>query len=101
MTQDILLQTFLGSTLQAYLDQYGYMALREKEEELILAQKFTNEIVSTGGSAVYSGLAMQHLMRNARCIYLHISESVFLKRALSFNARGIAAPGSMSIASAL
>ena len=55
---DLEIQVREHATLQAILEQRGYHYLRSVEEQVILEVDLENAIVSTGGSAVYSGASM-------------------------------------------
>lgn len=91
---DLLIQAESGMSLQEYLDRHGHLALRALEEKVLLSHDFDNCIVATGGSAVYSEKAMQHLKRFGPCVYLYISFDTMLKRLTNKESRGLAcAPG--------
>ena len=61
---DLLIQEEAGRTLQEIVDQDGYQALRHIEEQVLLKLSVENQVISTGGSAVYSDAAMRHLKAN-------------------------------------
>lgn len=91
---DLLIQAEVGMSLQDYLDRHGYLALRAVEENVLLSHDFHNSVVATGGSAVYSDRAMQHLKQFGPCVYLYISFDTMLKRITNKESRGLAcAPG--------
>lgn len=91
---DLLIQAEMGISLQAYLDLHGYLALREVEEKVLLDHHFDHCIVATGGSAVYSDRAMQHLKTFGPTAYLSISFDTMRKRITNQGSRGLAcAPG--------
>lgn len=91
---DLLIQNEIGMSLQAYLDLHGYRALRSVEEKVLLAHQYNHCVVATGGSAVYSDKAMQHLKTCGAIIYLAISLETMRKRISNQSNRGLAcAPG--------
>ncbi len=94
---DILLQEQLGSSLQAFLDAYGYLALRKREEQILLNNNFDHHIVATGGSVVYSDLGMKALAKHGLILYLKISEETLLKRVDNHDTRGIASAPSTTL----
>ena len=49
-----------------------------------------NHVISTGGSAVYSDAAMQHLKKNSTCIYLDVTVDTLRSRITDYETRGIA-----------
>lgn len=88
---DIELQNSLGGTLQHFIDQYDYMALREKEEACILDLPLQHSVIATGGSVVYSNPAIQHLKSMSLVVFLDISYATMMQRLGAFDDRGIAA----------
>ena len=87
---DLLIQSAAQRSLQDILDQDGYLRLRELEEEALLTLDVHNHVISTGGSAVYSALAMEHLKRNGICVYLNVSLDTLRSRIADYETRGIA-----------
>ncbi len=57
----MLIQVAEGRLLQDIVDSEGYLVLRAIEERVLLGLSCCNCVVATGGSAVYSDAAMQHL----------------------------------------
>lgn len=91
---DLLIQQHLGCTLQEYLDQNDYLALRKVEEHILLTHHFDNAIIATGGSAVYSADAMARLKTLGPRIYLKATVESITARVTNQSSRGIAAaPG--------
>lgn len=91
---DLLIQQALGNTLQAYLDNHGYLALRAQEEQVLLAAELSGAVVATGGSVVYSAKSMQKLKALGPVVYLQASLADIEKRMHNFAQRGVAsAPG--------
>ena len=65
---DTLIEEQHGKSLQKILDDEGYMKLRGIEN-LVLKKLHLNEtILSTGGSAVYSHEAMNHIQQYDRVV---------------------------------
>lgn len=86
---DLLIQQEAGRTLQEIVDHDGYQALRGIEEQVLLGLKVQRQVISTGGSAVYSEPAMQHLESDAVVVFLDIPLEVMLERIGDYSARGI------------
>ncbi len=95
---DRLIEQEAGQTLQALLDERGYLGLRKREEQVLLAHNFTGQVVATGGSAVYSALAMRHLKACGPCVFLDIPLAEIEQRVQNFNDRGIAGPVGQTLA---
>jgi shikimate kinase len=77
-------------TLQKILDESGYLALRDIEEKEILKLNVENHVIATGGSAVYSEKAMDHLLSISIVIFIEISLGQVQRRVQNFATRGIA-----------
>ncbi|WP_138436707.1 shikimate kinase [Marinobacter shengliensis] len=95
---DLLIQEQAGRTLQEIVDQDGYVALRQIEEQVLLALDVHNQVISTGGSAVYSDAAMQHLKRNGTVVFLDISLETVIHRIGDYSLRGISRRPDQSLA---
>ena len=87
---DTLLTNDLNCSLQDYLDQFGYLALRQLEQQVILKTPFEHSVVATGGSVVYSASAMQYLQQLGTVVYLEVSETELHTRINNLDSRGIA-----------
>lgn len=86
---DLLIQEEVGRTLQNIVDGDGYQALRRIEEQVLLKLDVRRQVISTGGSAVYSEPAMSHLKVDGFVVFLDIPLSVVLERIGDYSARGI------------
>ncbi|MES2606422.1 MAG: shikimate kinase [Pseudomonadota bacterium] len=87
---DVLIQSVEHRSLQDIMDKEGYMRLREIEARVLQGINVENHVISTGGSAVYSDAAMQHLRSQGTCIYLDVSVDTLRKRITDYETRGIA-----------
>ena len=95
---DLVIQRQAGMRLGSYLASRGYQALRQLEAEVICALDHAGTVIATGGSAVYSQAAMQHLRANGRVVYLQCALDVLVQRIASMDERGIAAPSGQTLA---
>lgn len=86
---DLLIQAHAGHSLQSIIDNEGYEALRRVEEQVLCNLDVTGHVIATGGSAVYSARAMQHLKRNSAIVFLDISLATVRQRIGDFSLRGI------------
>ena len=86
---DIVIQETTGRLLQDIIDEDGPDAFKMIEEEIILAHRFRNTVIATGGSVVFSDRAMQHLRQDGMVIYLAISFKEMEHRLKNITTRGI------------
>lgn len=86
---DLLIQQEAGRSLQDIVDHDGYQSLRRIEEQVLLKLEVQRQVISTGGSAVYSEPAMRHLKTDAVVVFLDIPLEVVLERIGDYSARGI------------
>ncbi|MFO7993146.1 MAG: shikimate kinase [Marinobacter sp.] len=86
---DLLIQQEAGRTLQDIVDVDGYQALRGIEEQVLLKLDVHRQVISTGGSAVYSERAMHHLKSAGIVVFLDIPLHTVLERIGDYSARGI------------
>ena len=89
---DILIQINRQKSLQQIIDESDHFNLRKIEEEEILKINVENEVIATGGSAVYSEKAMTHLKAISKIVFLKVGYREITKRIHNFNTRGIARP---------
>ncbi|MFT7388980.1 MAG: shikimate kinase [Candidatus Endobugula sp.] len=87
---DIMIQTQEGRQLQDIQDNDGHVALRAIEEHVILGLDTQGALISTGGSAIYSDTAMQHLTSLGIIVFLEVSVDELEKRINGQGPRGIA-----------
>ncbi len=79
------------------IDSEGKDRFRAIEEEVLLSTKFKNTLLATGGSAVFSPLAMEHIRDNSDIIYLEVSFENISERVLDFEERGFIKESHQSI----
>ena len=94
---DKLIENQFKQSLEDIKQSNGYKFVRKAEEEIILGLKNNIEIISTGGSAVYSESAMSHLQSFSKIIYISTPLSIIKERIGDGQGRGFAAPNEMSI----
>lgn len=95
---DVLIQTSQGRTLQDIVDTDGYAVLRMIEKGVLLGLSVRNCVVATGGSAVYSGSAMEHLKSDGLVIFLDVDLAALESRVRDFGTRGLAKRADQSFA---
>ncbi len=87
---DVLIQLAEGRPLQDIVDHDGHMALRKIEEAVLLGLRCDNHVIATGGSAVYSPAAMEHLQSLGPVVFLHVDLPTLESRIHNFGTRGLA-----------
>lgn len=87
---DLLIQAEQGRSLQDIVDGDGYLVLRRIEEDILLGLSPRNHVIATGGSAVYSAPAMQHLKADGIVVFLNVSLDELERRVCDFSTRGLA-----------
>jgi len=76
-------------SLQEIVNEEGHMKLRQYEEQAILGLDVEQTLISTGGSAVYSAAAMQHLSKISKIIFLSAPYDVIADRIKDLDTRGL------------
>ena len=84
-------------SLQNIVNEDGYMQLRQFEEQAILALDVEQTVISTGGSAVYSVAAMQHLSEISKVVYLSVPYDVIADRIKDLDTRGLVKQAQQSL----
>jgi shikimate kinase len=87
---DLLIQSSQGRSLQEIVDTDGHMALRAIEEKILVGLHLQNYVIATGGSAVYSDAALEHLKSDGIIIFLHVDLAELESRVTDFDTRGLA-----------
>ena len=97
--EDILICKRESSTLPEIIRKKGIDVLLRIEEQVGLSFNDENCVLATGGSAVFSDAAMEHLKSNGICIWLYSPLEVIEERLSrgSRENRGVAAPASMTV----
>ncbi len=92
-TDDVIRQ-INGCELHEIMDRDGLDAFKMREQEAICTVAVDNTVIATGGSSVYSPVAMEHLKKGGRVIYVSISYDTLEKRVGDPHLRGVVlAPG--------
>ena len=87
---DLDIQIRAAATLQEILEEQGHARLREIEEQVLMDIPLGQSVISTGGSVVYSGSAMQRLSAAGPVVYLEASLQTLEQRIALAPLRGIA-----------
>jgi shikimate kinase len=87
---DVLIQINRQKSLQQILDETDHLNLRRVEEEEILTLNVDRHVIATGGSAVYSKNAMEHLKKISIIVFLEVAFAEIERRIKNFDTRGVA-----------
>ena len=92
-TDDVIIQRN-GCPLKDILDNEGLDGFIRREEEAICSVDVRRTVIATGGSAVYSPKAMEHLKSLGRIVYICLDYKEVERRLGDLHERGVAiAPG--------
>ena len=69
---DLVIQNNTGKLLKDIIAEAGVDGFLKVEEESILALDVNDSVIATGGSVVYSALAMEKLKKNGIVVYLKL-----------------------------
>jgi shikimate kinase len=86
---DIIIRRHEGKLLQDIIDNDGIEKFMEVEEKIVSELQLKNCIISTGGSVIYSEIAMSALKQGGQVIYLHVPYEEIRRRLINITTRGI------------
>jgi len=86
---DRVLERVANMHIQDIVNRLGVRYLRELESDVLSNLELENTVISTGGSAVYSDVAMQHLGVEGVMVYLQISLATLVRRVDNVASRGL------------
>ncbi len=86
---DVLIQSRQGRLLQEIINSDGTEAFLKIEESEIKALDYSDTVIATGGSVVYSDRAMGHLKKTGIVIYLYVDMDTVNKRLKNLKTRGV------------
>jgi shikimate kinase len=95
---DVLIQIIEKRSLQDIVNTEGYMALRRIEEKALLGLNCHGHVIATGGSAVYSRVAIEHLKPSGIVVFLSVDLPTLESRIHNFDTRGLAKRADQSFA---
>lgn len=95
---DLLIQLRENKTLQNIIEEQDYLALRRIEEEVLLGMSYSNHVIATGGSIIYSAAGMDYLKTFGRIIFLDVPMDELRRRIHNYESRGIARQPGQSFA---
>ena len=94
---DHLIEKKFNMSLENIKNKFGYEFVRSAEEEVILSLNESTKIISTGGSAIYSEIAMNYLKSFSKIIYIDTPLETIIERIDVGQERGLAVPDGISV----
>ena len=94
---DLVIQNKHGKTLQTLINEHGPQGFLDVENQDLQEINVHRTIIATGGSAVYSDRAMEHLRSIGTVVYLQISYSELANRLGDLQERGVVMKGGMGM----
>ena len=86
---DVFIQGYEGRRLQDIIDHDGIDIFKVLEEKYLGEINVNGHIISTGGSAIYSKVGIDHLKERGVVIYLNINMDTLKERLGDFSTRGV------------
>ncbi len=86
---DLLIQERTGELLYEIIEKRGAEGFIELESLVNSQINDQNSVISTGGSAVYGSVGMEHLRSLGKIVYLEISYREMVERLGDYEHRGI------------
>ena len=86
---DLQIQSLECRRLQDIIDDVGVAGFRALEERYVLDIDCRGSVVATGGSVVYSELAVEHLRCYGVVVHLDLPQEALLQRLRNLDERGI------------
>ena len=85
---DLVIETEYQESLQQVLDKSGQENFLKIEEKALMSIEFNNTILATGGSAIFSELAMDYLRNRSSIIFIKVPYNKIVERVSNFSERG-------------
>ena len=94
---DLLIQKKHKKLLHELIEEHGNDGFLKIEAEVNCSITEQNAVIATGGSAVYSESAMQHLATIGKIVYIHISYEEMEARLGDYAHRGVVMPAGYTL----
>ena len=88
---DQRIESTYHKTLEQLIDEHGVARFLQIESDAVCSIDDENAVISTGGSAVYSARAMEHVAKLGPLVYLEVSCAELEKRLGNLQERGVVA----------
>lgn len=87
---DLVIQKKYGASLQRIINERGTKGFLAVEEDVLCGVDAECAVIATGGSAVYSERAMEHLKKDAVTLYIRLPYEEIERRLTNIKTRGVA-----------
>ncbi len=87
---DLIIQKKYASSLQKLIEKHGIRGFLDIEADVLASVDMRDTVIATGGSAVYSHRAMEHLKKDALTVYIKLPYDEIERRLTNIKTRGIA-----------
>ena len=94
---DVYIQAIENNRLQNMIDSRGLEEFRRIEEERLISIDRKNAVIATGGSAVYSDAAMEHLRADGIIVHIDLPLDDIQQRLTDLPTRGVVMEPNQSI----
>ena len=94
---DKLIEAIWQMTLEEIKKEHGYECVRKSEEKVILNLDKSTQVISTGGSAVYSEMSIKYLKSFSKIFYIDTPLQTIINRIDEGQERGLAVPENLSL----
>jgi len=95
---DRLIETHINKSITLFIQQNSENAFLDVEEQCVLNTQFpNNSVIATGGSMIYSDIAIKKLSSSGPIILIHDTIENILRRTPSLTNRGIINPTATTI----
>ena len=85
---DLVIETEHQESLQRILDRFGKENFLKIEEKALMSIEFNNTVLATGGSAIFSELAMDYLRSRSNIVLIMVPYDKIVERVSNFSERG-------------
>ena len=85
---DLVIETEYQESLQQVLDRFGKDNFLKIEEKALMSIEFDNTILATGGSAIFSELAIDYIRSRSSIIFIEAPYNKIVERVSNFSERG-------------
>jgi len=86
---DLLIQVKEKNRLQQLIVEQGMTAFKQMEANILCELEASHSVIATGGSAIYSEMAMTRIKRLGRVVFLDIPLETLQARILDMDSRGL------------
>jgi len=86
---DLLMQGEAHCRLQQIIAHHGLTAFKELEEKVVCRIDARRSVIATGGSVVYSEVAMRHLQQIGQVVHLDLPLEILQRRVRNMDSRGL------------